>query len=120
MQRPAGVQNLTLKWQGYVQALENRVKRMEERLAEALGECTPETTMFLHNYGIDKDRPLPDFGMVRFKTGPEIDQYIDVQRDNEGRKQGATDKPILIRAGRALVIEPRASNTALIHWSTMR
>lgn len=113
MKRPATIDRANRTVQDYVEFLEARIKRMEGRLEEALGVSTPETPVFLHNYNIDKDRPLPEFGIIRYRTGPDIDQYVDVQKNVE--KSGG----ILIRAGRALVIEPRASNTAIIHWSKM-
>lgn len=114
MKRPEAINRCNRSVQDYVAHLERVNAAMHTKWEAAVGKADDATPVILHDYGVTADRPLPEFGLIRFRLGPEIDQFIDVQKNRE-RGGGLT-----IRAGRCLTIEPNASNTVIVHWSKMR
>lgn len=100
------------KWaRDSVLLLERRYYELNKRIAEYETEATEATLIRLVGYG-QPDTTLPDRSTVRFKIGPNYEEYIDVgfEYDDTLASKGKI-VGLCVRAGNKIYIEPQAANT---------
>jgi hypothetical protein len=112
MIRPDGFERLPKKWQTHIESMERNEKSLRDRLDEQLGVADELTRNTIVGYGDDPARPILEHATIRFRFGPSFEDYLEVSRNYE--KGGG----LTIRGGHCVMIEPRASNTAIVHSMT--
>lgn len=87
------------------------------RLAIAQGESVPgeEATGVVILDPYSREIVLPDRCAIRFRVGPEVDDFIEVRSPSrETYRSGWVDMRLAISTGRALIIRPSAANTCTV------
>lgn len=107
MERDFDITKLSKKVRFYIEALENNLKSSEGRLKRAIGET--KSAVEVSPFGDEKKYLSPD-ETVRFWFGDHHREYIDVRLE---------DKKLLVMAGEALDIRPKATNVATLRNGKM-